>query len=380
MTGDLHDGENKLPFELLPTSLKGVYSFVPPPKGVDLRKASRSTLMKHGIFMQRPDPLRAPVHFDIWERLVGELWTADNFVTPTFSPGPRVSHRPRPVRQSPEVYGNNQSDNWSGAVVVSEGSPWTGVLGLWQVPKVSQPQTQPDTNDQWTSASWVGLNGGGKLLNGGYLPGTYSNDVLQAGVTQQVGAYAWPPYFAWFEWVIPDAEPLWGVYCGLNAEYCYILPMTITSIPVNPGDTVLVIVQFIIWGGDGWEPPAPGLTSHGGISFVNITTGKMVNLFIYPPPLSSFAGDTAEWVMECPSGPPASDGVAGNGTLPAFTNVPFQLADAFNALSYGSDATIGSDVGLYGNLTDFKDVYGNCETKTTAQRDTVTITYKPPSQ
>jgi hypothetical protein len=80
--------------------------------------------------------------------------------------------------------------------------------------------------------------------------------------------------------------------------------------------------------------------------------------------------------MECPSGPPAS-GSDGNGTLPAFTNVTFQQASACNALDTGRDAVIGVDLGTYGNLVNFVDVYGNTETSTTAGTGSVTITYIP---
>jgi hypothetical protein len=84
-------GKNR-PFELLPTSMKGVYSFVPPPKGVDLRTASRRTLIKHGIFMRRPDPEREPKHFALWNRFVGEIWREENFNLPTFGPSPGIPH------------------------------------------------------------------------------------------------------------------------------------------------------------------------------------------------------------------------------------------------------------------------------------------------
>jgi hypothetical protein len=214
MTGDLHADGTKRPVECLPTSLKGVYSFVPPPKGVDLRKADRTTLSRHGIFFRRPHPQRAPDHFRLWERLVGELWTTDNFILPTFGKPLRVAHRPRPVRPT-QIYGTYQSDNWSGCVAVSNaGSPWVNVWGVWQVPDVTQPNTPQDTADQWPSASWVGLNGGGGLLGGGYMPGTSSNDVLQAGVTQQLGFEAYPHYFAWFEWAVPDAEAVGNLLCA----------------------------------------------------------------------------------------------------------------------------------------------------------------------
>ncbi len=82
----------KLPFDLKPTSLKGVYSFVPPPKGTDLTKASRRTLLKHGVLMRRPDPDREPRLFGLWSRFVTDIWTEENFLSPTFGLPETIPH------------------------------------------------------------------------------------------------------------------------------------------------------------------------------------------------------------------------------------------------------------------------------------------------
>jgi len=101
-----------------------------------------------------------------------------------------------------------------------------------------------------------------------------------------------------------------------------------------------------------------------------MTTGKSVNVYLEPPPGASFAGDTAEWIMECPSGPPP-----GNGSLPQFSNVTFQHASACNALDVGPEASVGVDLAQNGTLVEFRDFKGNVETHSSAGEGTVTINY-----
>ncbi len=376
-------GKNR-PFELLPTSMKGVYSFVPPPKGVDLRTASRRTLMKHGIFMRRPDPEREPKHFALWNKFVDEIWREENFNLPTFGPSPGIPHGLKGLWPT-ETYDTYQSGNWSGCVVVSSpSSPWVGAWGAWQVPTVSQPTTPADTSGQWQSASWVGLNGAG----GSLIPGTFSTDVLQAGVSQNITGGN-PSYSPWFEWVVQNAEAVAAQYCPTGqGEYCYVLPQTITSVVVNAGDTVSVVVQFVRQMGDNIGDPAPpgGPFGFGAVLFVNATTGQAYNIYLAPPPGASFAGDTAEWIMECQSGPapvgPPVPYLGYNGTLPQFSPVTFQPASACNALDAPPEAAVGVLLqnGALVNFQDFR--YINqmppstvVETNSSAGEGTVTITY-----
>jgi hypothetical protein len=194
MTAESRTTDRKRPFELVPTNLKGVYSFVPPPKGVDLTTASRRTLIRHGVLMRRPDPEREPKLFAQWKKFVGEIWTEENFVVPTFGPPSGMPHNLRGL-QPTETNGVFNSHNWSGCMVVGN---WVGVMGVWQVPAVSLPltpaATAPNGWSGWQSASWVGLNGGGMQLDGSFLPGTSSQDVLQAGVAQNIDIYIRDPH------------------------------------------------------------------------------------------------------------------------------------------------------------------------------------------
>jgi hypothetical protein len=368
MASESKSTRKKHPFELLPTSMKGAYSFAPPPKGVDLRTASRRTLLKHGILFRRPDREREPELFALWNRFVEEIWNEKNFNLPTFGPSPGIPHNLKGLRPT-EAYGVYQSDNWSGCMVVSSSSSsWVGAWGVWQVPTVSQPTTPAGTDGLWQSASWVGLNGGGRQLDGTFLPGTYSTDVLQAGVAQNVyaGGYPLPQYYAWFEWVTSDWQDQ-----NVQNEFPYVLPRPITSVPVNPGDTISVVVQFVPQIGDTGVGPIPPAGPYVGaaVLLVNVTTGQSFNLYLNPPTGASFAGDTAEWIMECPTGP-------GNGTLPQFSSVTFQNASACDALDAPPESSVGVDLGQSGNLIEFVDSYGNVETNESAGEGTVTINYQ----
>ncbi len=369
MASELRTTREKRPFELVPTSIKGVYSFVPPPKGVDLTKASRRTLIKHGVFMRRPDPEREPKVFALWNRFVGEIWREANFVLPTFgAPTPGITHSLKGLRPT-ETYNVYNSNNWSGCVVVGN---WVGAWGVWQVPTVSQPTTRAGPDGLWQSASWVGLNGGGGLLGGGFLPGTSSTDVLQAGIAQNVGSDGTPAYYPWYEWVVPN-------YQAVEAQFPYVLPIPITSTAVNPGDEISVVVQFVQQMGDEIGNPIPpaGPYHFGGVLLVNVTTGKVAaNLYLPPPTGASFTGDTAEWIMECPLGPEGA-------TLPQFTPITFQPASACNVLDALPESSAGVEL-QNGVLDQFQDVPpgnvpGNVETNVSAAEGTVTINYVPPA-
>jgi Peptidase A4 family len=352
MTSGLRKRRRKFPFELRPTSIKNVYSFVPPPRDLDPTRASTRTLIKHGLFFRPPDPEKEPKLFVLWKEFVSEIWTDVNFIVPTFEPT-TVTHNLQGLEPT-ETNGVFVSKNWSGCVVVGS---WVGIFGVWQVPTVSQPATPPGPDGWWHSSSWVGLNGGG----GGILPGTSSHDVLQAGVTQDVSPTGASWYYAWYEWSLADDQ----ANQAAQAEFPYVFATRITSVLVNPGDYISVVVQFVQQYGDaiGSPMPPPGPYHFGGILLTNVTTGKAVNLWLAPPTGASFAGDTAEWIMECPSGP-------NGGTLPQFSNVTFANAGACAV----PDSYAGVEL-QNGVVSVFRDSYGNVETSEYADTGTVTINY-----
>jgi hypothetical protein len=340
------------PLALRPTSIEGVYSFVPPPKGTDLTKASRSTLLKHGVLMRRPDPEKEPKRFALWSKFVTEIWTEENFEEPVFGPPESIPHNMRGGRLTPD--GNVVTGNWSGVAVVGQ---WVGAMGVWTVPTVSKPATPIGGNPAWLSASWVGLDGGG-----GIIPGTSTTDVLQAGVSQSVAANGTVNYWAWYEWVVAN-------YAAEVNQFPYVLPIPIQSVPVKPGNEISVVVQYVKAKGAEIGNPTPpaGPYSFGGVLLVNVTTNKSVNLYLPPPTGASFKGDSAEWIMECPYG-------TAGGTLPKFSPIQFNQASACNVL----DAPPGGEVGVELQNADtiqFKDKYGSIEAKSSGEPGQVDISY-----
>ena len=126
------NAQQKLPFNLIPTNLEGVHSFVPPPKGTDLTKADQETLLKHGLWMRRPDLDREPKLFAMWCRYVNEIWTEENFVPPVFEVTKDTPHDLKGTLV-PTPNGYISSGGWSGVVTVGR---WVGVMGMWQVPRI----------------------------------------------------------------------------------------------------------------------------------------------------------------------------------------------------------------------------------------------------
>jgi hypothetical protein len=337
-----------LPFQLKPTSIKGVYSFVPPPKGTDLTNASRSTLLKHGVLMRRPDPDREPKLFALWRRFVTEIWTEENFVEPTFGTPETLPHNHKGGHPQTEGAYTSYS-GWNGVVVPGK---WVGAIGLWQVPKVSAPATPVGPDEVWQSSSWVGLDG-----PGGWIKGVSSTDVLQAGVSQNVIASSGKAvYYAWYEWYVPNLS--------VSNEFPYVYPIPITSVPVKPGDEISVVIQYVTKKGAEIGNPTPpaGPYDFGGVLLTNVTTGKSVNLYLSPPTGASFAGDCAEWIMECP------DGYA-RDTLPKFSSVNFN-----NATACGVGGAAGAPGS--GDTVTYEDFEGFVETKVTTGEAAVNITYQ----
>jgi len=325
-----------LPFELRPTNIEGVYSFVPPPKGFDHRTASNATLIKHGILVPRPDPVKNPALFELWRKVLEEIWTEENFTVPVLAPQVGITHNLKDTRHTdgPPIGGVS----WSGCALVGS---WSGVMGVWAIPEVSQPSTPQAPNGGWNSSSWVGLDG-----CFGLIPGTTSTDVLQAGVEQRVDAAGNAHYDAWIEWYVPaptnlppstpvDMQGYPLAWVGPHGQYKYVHQANINSFPVKAGEEVSVVVQYVKHKGDEIGNPLPPKApySFGAISFVNLTRHKSHRFYLKPPPGAAFAGESAEWVMELPDG--------GAGTLPKFTSVTFETAGACNAQNTPSDLSKG---------------------------------------
>ena len=196
---------------------------------------------------------------------------------------PRISSGPAPFQ-----WGGNarifESSNWSGYAVVGTG--FTEARGSWTVPSVDCT-----ANPNGAASFWVGLDG-------------WDNDTVeQTGTESQCNGNNLVSY-AWYEFA-----PKGGV--------------TITSVPVSPGDNMSASVVY----------DDPDFV----VSITNLTTGASYSTRSPFPPAQRAS---AEWIAE-------SNGYTG---LPDFNAVRFGQ-DFTQALgsNYAADATTSGTIGAFGS-------------------------------
>jgi hypothetical protein len=164
---------------------------------------------------------------------------------------PVVVHAPRLRAQPPGASSSSvtfgwASSNWSGyALASSQPGTYTAITGSWVVPKVS-PSKKPTY-----SAAWIGIDG----FN--------NSDLIQTG-TEQDFVNGSARYYAWWE-VLPAPET------------------PITSMVVNPGDTMTAAIQD---NNGTWTITITDASS--GASYSTTTA--------YSGPETS-----AEWIVEAPT-------------------------------------------------------------------------------
>jgi hypothetical protein len=176
----------------------------------------------------------------------------------------------------------SESNNWSGYAVT--GSEFTQVKGSWIVPAV-------DCNAVPNSSAsfWVGIDG-------------WETDTVEQTGTDSDCDDGTPSYYAWFEFV-----PASGV--------------TITSVPVSPGDQVSAEVVF-----DGVQFT---------VTMANETTGKSYRKSIPP---GSAKRTSAEWIAE-------SNGYE----LSDFGTVSFGQDYTFvSGTNYAADSSTSGQIGAFG--------------------------------
>ena len=81
------------------------------------------------------------------------------------------------------------SDNWSGQIAT--GGTYTSVTGDWVVPQVTHLAPSPGQE----SATWIGIDG------------VTSQSLIQTGTAQESGL-GWARYFAWYELLPGEAQPI----------------------------------------------------------------------------------------------------------------------------------------------------------------------------
>ena len=316
----------RVPYELIPTTLDGAFISPAPPADFDPNTASRASLIKNGFLWRRPGKDDDPAVRAAWERAFSRPWRAEDRLVPEFAPQPSMSHHLRSVQRAAD--GISIADSvWAGVAVRGT---WTGVIGQWVIPAVTEPLQPQGTTGGWNSLSWIGLDGA-----------VDSNDVLQAGVQQLVDHNGNPQYVAWYEWFAPrqeDSPP-------------YIFVTAIPNFAVSPGQTVYCSIQYV------------GSTA-GQVYFANQSTGQHFSVTLAPPPGATFNGSSAEWIMESPNGGEPES------SLPIFTPLVFT-----SAACCGPNGTAGNPSGgdTY-NIVGF----GTTLTSVTPGLDTLTIDYVGP--
>ncbi len=324
----------KIPHPLLPTNLKGAYAIPAPPEHFDLKTASKTDLLRHGVLWRKPTASDPPAVHAVWDHFVSRKWLAKDRIIPELHPQVGITHLyrgPAPKRQADATY---TGQVWAGAGTKT--GQWTSVIGQWTIPTVSEPPEAQGTEGGWNSSSWVGLDGF-----------FFSNDVLQAGIQQRViyipipfgGHISIPIYVAWYEWFAPPQANSPG----------YIYQTNIANFPVKPGDQVYCSVQY------------NGTTS-GSVSFANNTTGQHFSITLAPPPGANFNGQSCEWIMEAP------DGGEPTSSLPRFTPVTFT-----SALACGPNNAVTNP--QLGDILNIATAGGTLLTSTTVGNQTATISF-----
>ncbi len=274
---------------LAPTNLSGIFTKVRTAKDT-AEQMNISPLISSGLLRELQD-VQTPAVQKFREKILSRQWRPEDQIIPLLKPQIDVTHQLTGRAATGNV--SFTSGNWAGATIKGA---WKAALGIWRVPTVGKPTTPPSTSGGWNSSSWVGIDG------------TYgSNDVLQAGVQQQVSSNGAASYVAWFEWFAPQ-QP---------TSPPYIFQTNIENIQIQPGDEVFCGVYYV--------------DRQGEIIFGNVDRGHYFSMVLAPPPGASFSGNSAEWIMEAPNtGEPGT-------SLPSFTPVVFSSAFSTDQVNKSGD-------------------------------------------
>ena len=158
-------------------------------------------------------------------------------------------------------YADTVGSGWAGSqfIVAEGGDPVQFVTGQWTVPAVAVPEGDHDMS---MCATWIGIDGGSTFSGG-------APDVLQTGTTQQITHDDSTSTFAWFQWFPAP-------------------PGTLSNLAVSPGDVVYGLICI-------------DTSTEARIYLGNMTTGQLVSFAKDGSSEGlSVAGDSAEWILECP--------------------------------------------------------------------------------
>ena len=311
---------------LVKTNLTGVFSKTLGREAATAKLPGIASLLDPAL-LARLQATDAPGPRAFLERLFARQWRPEDQITPMLKPQIGVTH---PLTPRAEIDNASfTSNNWAGGTIKGT---WTAAVGIWRVPTVSKSAMPPGTAGDWNSSSWVGIDG------------TYgSNDVLQAGVQQEVAANGDASYTPWYEWFAPKVA----------GSPDYINQTNIENMEIQPGDEVFCGVYYVTQQNG----------KQGEIIFGNTTRGRYFSIVLAPPPGASFSGNSVEWVLEAPNtGEPGT-------SLPRFSPVVFSTAFASASPSGSGDPANGDTTNILG--------FGAILTSVTLRTMALEIDYAP---
>jgi len=273
-----------------------IRTFNLPPEGFDPITASDSELAVYGFPARPSDPAILARFESHYRRTKGRM----RYIVPEFEL--------RPILRHPEISGAKDAGGatvsfWSGAVVYApSGESFKWLQAEWVVPNVSTAigsNNIGSTQNAYVEVAWVGLD---------------NASLLQAGTGTSISPGGKPSSFLWHEWLPPG----W---------------VTITNLPVNGGDLIVVVIC---------TPSGQGSTT-ASIYFTNMTQGLQTSYSLsWPAGSNPFTGNQAEWIVERPTV------TGGSAILPNYGEVVFTGATA--VLTNGTVVDAGTTGGNNGSI------------------------------
>jgi len=209
----------------IPTSVKGVTVFAPPPEGFNPLIATNVELLTYGL-PQRPDKVTNAKGYEQWERAM----LAIKIHATGVEERPYATHNMAPAGPPATASADGTtmvgSGNWSGVANTNKLKVWNDktsfnqVVSVWNAPAAGPPFGSPPCKDgPWFEVTWNGIGGyaaNDSLVQGGsaaYWDGGTCGKTIE--------------YYGWVEW-----------FPSYN-----ILPLDCGKVlcPVNPGDDFYVI-------------------------------------------------------------------------------------------------------------------------------------------
>lgn len=215
---------------------------------------------------------------------------------------------------------DDQSYNWSGAVVVDSG--FTKVSGSVVAPTPSIPSGGDDST-QYCASAWVGIDGD-----------TCQTSLLQTGIDFCIQGSS-VSYDAWYEWIPADAYDF-------------------TGIDISAGDTIEMSVEATS-------------TTSGVATITNQSNGQSVtHTFTSSETESSLCQTDAEWIVE--DFTIIDNGSESLAPFAAFDTITFTDVSAIS----GSDSVDISGA----DILDLIDESGNIITTASVSGSEVVVTYQ----